>query len=227
MDAVRKWEEEQRTITPRVQDKQIELLQGYLDQVPQLKQDSERQKSGAFTEWKTSVCSVLRRTFGENSAELTSFKSVRYESAGAVVGRGRGSNEHQQEFAQGMERAAGVLRSIITMLDQLGIPPAKPLVEKHGNQFIINQTANPTMRQEQTQSVTVTFEQVREALVDKLNEEQAAELMPLIQEWQEKPTAWSKAQKVASKALEFGENAFMTVLPLMAQAFLKSKGINF
>lgn len=231
MKTVTDWENGMRAQTPRPQEQVIELLNDLLEHVPALKNESQREDSGAFVEWQSSVDSVLGSVFGPDSPEQTRFDELRYESLSAVSIMGEDNTaKWVKDYQDGLDRAAGMIRSFIRTLDSLGLPAPKPMVQKAGNHFEFNPTFAPqntnSQSQSQEQHIRLTFKEVKEQLSDALNDEQVKVLMPLIEDWEQKPTSWNKAQKVAGKALEFGQAAFVQVLPLLAQALLKSQGID-
>ena len=146
-----------------------------------------------------------------------------------------GGKEHQ------LVNIVTLKTKVLAVLGKLGAEfgcgnPASDLsLFKQPNGFSVSQQANPinvassSQHQEQSQENVIKldhhFDQVEGQLIKILSATQKTELMPLFEEWKKEPTMWSRAEKVATKLMGFGRDSFLTILPLLTQAFIRSKGL--
>lgn len=105
-------------MTPQ-EERVIQLLKQHLDQIEALRGEKELFNSPAFMEWQNNLTAVIRRVFGEDSHEYGNFIAVRF-SSNIIKMRG-GLEQHQSSYLHGLDKASAQLRSIITIIETMGM----------------------------------------------------------------------------------------------------------
>lgn len=105
-------------MTPE-EERVIQLLKQQLRKIDELKNESKLFNSPIFMEWKNNISTVIRRIFGENSHEYANFSGIRFASS--IVTFRRGIEQHRGGYLHGLDKAAAQLRSIITIIETMGM----------------------------------------------------------------------------------------------------------
>ncbi len=224
-DKVRKWEEKMREETGQVTiglPKIIALFQKYLEQVEQLKNEADLARSIAFEEWHSNVESIFRRTFGEDGPETKQFKSIGFR-AGVISFHDKEKNRinNTSSYKAGLDKAGSQIRSAITMLSEMGVPLAKPTLQKPGTNINVSPVFNQDNHMRQSQTQTLNAQQIIESIENTLGEGLLEQIKPELEAYKENPNKWANAQKLAVKILDFGLAYAPLVISLLS-LFLKN-----
>lgn len=101
------------------EERVIQLLRKNLEQVDALRAESKLYQSPVFMEWKNTLTTVIRRIFGDESHEYSNFISIRFASR--VVSMHGGLEQHRDSYLNGLNKVEAQLRSIITVIETMGM----------------------------------------------------------------------------------------------------------
>ncbi len=226
MKSVRDWEHQQMQNTPRPETQIITLLTEHLESIGNLRSEENRESSIAFEEWQSSVDSILRRIFGEKSPEREKFNEINYyPTVGSINEYVDYTADYIKAYNDGLDKASGQLRSIIKMLQSLGMPVSQPVIKKTGTTIsvnpIFNQNQNNEMKQEQHQEVNITLEQALDNSLSYIKQHHTEETIKnaedVLQPLKEKDVTWPQVQKAIMFFLGLGREAFFAFAPVLYQ----------
>jgi len=83
-----------------------------IDDLEKLKYNSEE-----FTQWHDSVENILRKAFGDKSAEYTNFSKIHFLAMVLTMRGGDNSAEDQEAYISGLKKARSKLASIIEQIE--------------------------------------------------------------------------------------------------------------
>lgn len=201
----------------------VDLLNQYLKEIPSLKEKQEKDESPEFIEWKSSVESIFRRTFGEDSYERKEFNSINYYPTFFVGGEDE--SELKEFYIKGLNNASAQIKSAISMLSTMGVPKSQPITKKSGTSISVNPSFYQASTMSQNQSTNLSLEQIFNQAIKTIEEnygkEQSKEAKDKLDSLKSNKN-WGNVSEVVKFFVNMGKQAFIATIPIITKILLEN-----
>lgn len=201
-------------------------------------------KTEDFIEWKQKIKTFVIRKYGKDSfqwgqiARTTFFpKWFKPEIHGKMEDQLivlTDAQNHDRKTAfnlyrEGIHKLIAILKGLKDDIEINGLPPEPQTENSHGD-TIFSTNISPKFNQTQTQSqeqqlqLEISFKEIRKVVEETVDSEEniakAKQILnKLEKEAKENEPKWSTAKKAARMFLEFGRDAFISLLPVLLQVY--------
>jgi len=202
-------------------------------------------KTQEFVEWKQKVDTFVIRKYGKDSFQWGQIARTtiipnwfnpkihgKIEGPGIVLS-GAQDNDRKAAFSMykdGINKLAAILKGIKDDIDINGLPSEPEPKSSSGSPIYANispqftQTQTQTQSQEQQQNFEFSIKEARRTVEETVSSEedikQANKVLDEIEkEVKEEKPKWATAKKAAEMFLNFGRDAFISLLPVLLQVY--------